>query len=63
MEALMSTLKSFWPNLNMYKLKKTVNRRKSASRKQIGNMLFGTESYRFRAVHHKTRTFKVLIVL
>ena len=31
METLMTVLKRFWPN---YQLKKTVNRRKSASRKQ-----------------------------
>ena len=37
MESLMTVLKMFWPN---YKLKKTVNRRKSASRKQDRKYFF-----------------------
>ena len=37
METLMTVLKGFWPN---YKQKKTVNRRKSASRKQDRKRFF-----------------------
>ena len=64
METLMTVLKRFWPN---FKLKKTVNWRMSASRKEgvkdVFKDSYSFNSEQFTTTSGKLRTFKILIVL
>ena len=53
METLMTVLKKFWPN---YKLKKIVNKRKSASHKQDCKDISRTDSCNFYSEQFTTRS-------